>query len=153
MRARTCTIFAWVYGEDVDAICSMLIVPTKNFWQKQEGKHNNFEWTKDLGGWVTVFTEAKAGYFIKQYQDLLDLQKVNFMDKPAIFTHLLHNCDIRSRTTIGKQFSSRVLNTRKCQRRIWVVWRIAERTRDRHRKSSLLCHKASLKKRIKSTLK
>ena len=26
-------------------------------------------------------------------------------------------------------------NTRKCQRRIWVIWRIAERTRDRHRKS------------------
>ena len=24
-------------------------------------------------------------------------------------------------------------NTRKCQRRIWVIWRIAERARDRHR--------------------
>ena len=58
---------------------------------------------------VYVFTEAKAGYFIKQYQDLLDLQKVKFVDKPATFTHLLHNCDIRSRTTIEKQFSIGIL--------------------------------------------
>ena len=34
-----------------------------------------------------------------------DLQKVNFLDTPAIFTNLLHNCDIRNRTTIEKQFS------------------------------------------------
>ena len=34
-----------------------------------------------------------------------DLQKVNFLDTPAIFTNVLHNCDIRSRTTIEKQFS------------------------------------------------
>ena len=56
-----------------------------------------------------MFTEVKAGYFIKQYQELLDLQKVKFMDKPAIFTNLLHNCDIRSRTTIEKQLSIGVL--------------------------------------------
>ena len=38
-----------------------------------------------------------------------DLQKVKFLDTPAIFTNLLHNCDIRNRTTIEKQFSIGVL--------------------------------------------
>ena len=30
-----------------------------------------------MSGGVTVFTAAKAGYFIKQYQDLLDFQEVS----------------------------------------------------------------------------
>ena len=39
-----------------------------------------------LGGGVTVFTEPKAGYFIKQYiQDLLVFQEVKFMDIPTGF--------------------------------------------------------------------
>ena len=58
---------------------------------------------------VTVFTEANAGYFIKQYQELLDFQKVKVMDIPEICTMLLHICDLRSRTTIEKLFSIEVL--------------------------------------------
>ena len=49
--------------------------------------------------------EPKAGYFIKQLQDLLDFQKVNFMDIPEISTISLHICDLRSRKTIEKLFS------------------------------------------------
>ena len=43
-----------------------------------------------------------------------DLQKVNFLDIPAIFTNVLHNCDIRNRTTIQKQFSIGVLLIAPC---------------------------------------
>ena len=63
---------------------------------------------KDLGFRVTFFTEVKAGYFIKHYQDLFDFQKVKFMDIAEIFTILLHICDLRSRTTIEKLFSIEV---------------------------------------------
>jgi len=71
MRARTCTIFAWVYGEDVDAVCSTLIVPTKNFRQKQEGKHNNegFGWLSHClhGGesWIFYQTVPRPPWFSK----------------------------------------------------------------------------------------
>jgi len=41
---------------------------------------------------VTVFMEVKAGYFIKQYPDLVDFQKVYFMDKPEISPILLYVC-------------------------------------------------------------
>ena len=43
-----------------------------------------------------------------------DLQKVNFLDIPAIFANVLHNCDIRNRTTIQKQLSIGVLLIAPC---------------------------------------
>ena len=62
-----------------------------------------------MGGGVTFFMEAKAGYCIKQYQNLLDFQKVKFMEIPEIFTIQLHIYDLRSHTTIEKPISIEVL--------------------------------------------
>ena len=81
-HARTCTIFAWVYGEDVDAVYSTLIVPLN----KKKIRNCN----QGLSVVIPVFTEAKAGYFIKQDQDLLDFQKVRVMEIHEIGTILLH---------------------------------------------------------------
>ena len=62
-----------------------------------------------MGGGVTFFTEAKAGYSRKHYQDLFDFQKVKFTDIAEIFTILLQICDLRRHTTIEKLFSIEVL--------------------------------------------
>ena len=56
--------------------CSTFIVPfNKQGANQKQGRICN----QGLVG-VAVLTEAKAGCFIKQYQDLLHFQKVKFMD-------------------------------------------------------------------------
>ena len=50
-HARTCTIFAWVYGEDVDAVCSTWIVPSNKNCAPKTGKENTIVMNEGFGWW------------------------------------------------------------------------------------------------------
>ena len=78
------------------------------------GKENTIVMNEGFGWWSHCLHGGGAGYFIKQYQDLLDFQKVKFMDIPEIFKILLHIFFLRSRTTIEKLFSIDVLLSPRC---------------------------------------
>ena len=56
--ARTCTIFAWVYREDVDAVCSTLIGPSIRESSQKQGKENTIVMNKGFGRWSHFLHEG-----------------------------------------------------------------------------------------------